>query len=83
MTITEHLTGYLTKRGLWPHEATAVMDNLKAGTPAMEGRWDEDAEGYPDSLFAVLVMSVDQAALEWIDANKPKHFARPMFVSNP
>jgi hypothetical protein len=31
-------------------------------------------------MLAVMTVSMKAIALEWIDANVPKHWARPMFV---
>ena len=68
--------------GLWPHGATAVlmaMKNDKANESMSDG-WCDDATGYPPQLFAVLFLSASLHAIAWIDANKPKHWARPMFL---
>lgn len=80
MTIQQCLTDYLAKRGLWPNEAAEVVKALAASSPAMAGRWEEEVSGYPESLMGVLVLSLRQCALDWIDANEPKHFARAAFT---
>ena len=57
------------------------MDVVKAeGGSAMERRWNDQVDDYPPQLLAVLLMSVNTAALEWIDANLPKAFYRDMFL---
>jgi hypothetical protein len=81
MTIREYLTSYLTNRWLWPNEAKAVVEIVEKDTPAMSGRWEEESSDYLFSLMSVLLVSVRQAALSWIDANKPKHFARAVFAT--
>lgn len=82
MTVREKMETWLVDRGLFPNEAKAVMDAVVAQPEqkAMEKRWNDAAEGYPPPLFAVLAMSASDQAVKWIDANKPLHWARPMFA---
>lgn len=82
MTFTQYLTDHLTNHGLWPNEAGAVIDQWLETPPGepMQGRMSDHTQGYPDAMMAVLMLSINSAAVQWIDANKPKHFARPMFV---
>lgn len=81
-TIREHAAKYLEGRGLWPDEAHAVV--LKAEQSqileGMTARWDEATDCYPPMLMRVVEVSLDAVAVEWIDANKPRHFARAMFA---
>lgn len=83
MTIRETLHKYLTDRGLWPQEADAVIDAYRDHdtTPDdMTRRMNDDTEGYPPQMMPVLIMCVKAEAVRWIDANKPKHFARAAFT---
>ena len=82
MTIEEKIEKWLFNSGMFEDQAKAVMEMVKAdkANEAMEGRWGDSAEGYPDVLFSVLLMSVRDAALEYIDANCPLAWFRPMFV---
>lgn len=84
MTIREWAEDYCFQRGMFPAQAKAVIDQYAAsneGKP-IEGRWHDATEGYPPQLRALLAMGIDRAAVEWIDANLPKAWFRPMFVPN-
>jgi ribonuclease I len=78
MTIRKRLETELVNHGLWPNEAEAVMTELEAdeASKPMQGRWNEDETVYPPQLLAVVLMSAKTKAVEWIDRNKPMHFAR-------
>ena len=91
MTIREWLSKHLIKNGLWPHEAEAVLakietDATEDGVPSAKPTWliveifGENAEDYPPQLFMVMASLVNYYAVTWIDANKPHHFARRMFL---
>ena len=83
MTIKEYLSKALEDRGMFPHQAVEVVAGVVEATTEMAGRWDDDTEGYPPQMLAVLWYSVDRAALKWIDENLPKAWFRPMFVKEP
>ena len=76
MTIRQFLEEQLVANGLWPNEATEVMDLVVAGNEPMQGRWNEDKTAYPSQLLTVLFLSAKAVAIKWIDENKPQHFAR-------
>ncbi len=80
-TIESKLRQLLEQHGLWPQEVDAVIAAMKSDeiTKSMAQRWNDDADGYPPQMMAVLWTSAKRQAREWIDANKPKHFARAMF----
>jgi hypothetical protein len=84
-TLRAHCEKYLTDNGMWPIEAIAVMDGV-VSNPAMEfmsvkGRWDEPIEDYKEGpILRILMVLIKDSAVDWIDANKPKHWAREMFV---
>jgi len=81
MTIREMMETKLQENGLWPDEATAIMDAIEDEKCAesMNGRWKDAADGYPPQLFAVSWMVVQTVAAKWLEENKPMHWARPMF----
>ena len=60
MTIRKMMHKKLIENGLWPDEATAVLDTAESDKTleAMAGRWDEDAEGYPIELFASVWLAI-------------------------
>lgn len=87
MTVREKMSRYLQDKGLWPNEAESILDEAEKaesdGLEAMRGNWHKVADGeggYPMSFFAVVAMALDSLVVEWIDANKPQHFARAMFI---
>lgn len=85
MTIRTFLTDYLVANGMWPQDAPAVIalatrPECDGGMIQMDRRIDDDLEGYPPAFKAVLALAVNRLALEWIDANKPHAFYRPMFL---
>jgi len=79
-TVQGRLTALLEENGLWPDEAEAVIELLKAATPDMSERWEDGLEHYPQTMFAVLWMSAQFEAAEWLAKNKPEHFARAFFA---
>ncbi len=81
MTIRQKLEDYLYQRGMFPNQAKAVVDALISNSDkSMEGRWDDEVEGYPPSLLAVLGMGLQHEALRWIDANCPQAWYRSLFT---
>jgi len=81
-TIESKITKILVSKGLFPEQAAQVMELVKAApeNESMQGRWSDAPEGYPDFMMGALVVSVNSYALEWIDANKPRAWFRPMFA---
>lgn len=80
MTIKETLTGYMTKRGLFPAEADEVVEAYKAREPSMSQRMGDQTEDYPPEFLTVLLVTIRLGVVDWIDNNKPKHWARSMFT---
>ena len=82
MTVRQRLENQLFNMGMFPAQASAVMDRVVAdkATESMQGRWEESADEYPTPLYTVLWISVTDHALEWIDKNAPLAWYRPLFV---
>lgn len=80
LTLKEQIQKWLTERGLSPRDAQIVGEQVIAETIEMPQRQNDPVEGYPTQLLAVLLDVTLRTALTWIDANKPLHFAREMFV---
>lgn len=79
MTLEQWSKSYMNDRGMFPRDAEAVFDLMRAD-PAndfMKGRWSDQVEGYPESILVITAMTID--ALGWIDANKPKAWFRDAF----
>ena len=83
MTWRQWLVSELMTRGLWSNEAEAVVTAFVARGAAgesMADRLDDALDGYPVQTQAICLRGCKAQAVEWIDANKPRHFARPMFL---
>lgn len=81
MTWREWMTKYLVDRGLWPQEAQEVITYTLAYNESISAILNSPHDGYPPQMDAVVAMCLNTASVEWIDANKPKHFARQMFLA--
>lgn len=81
-TIRATITDRLQEHGLWPQEAEAVMSAVEAApeNESMKGRWGETPDAYPPMIMTLAWLSAKTKAVEWIDENKPQHFARGMFL---
>lgn len=78
-TLHQFVVEYLISKGLWPSEAEAIFEVMKVdpANVVMKDRWGD--AGYPASILVCASMSADEAAKEWLEKNKPQHWARPMF----
>ena len=87
MTVREKLEEVLVNHGLWPEEASIVfelmLERSVQGDGLGEVKWNDSAEAYPAQLLAVVLLILKERAVEWIDANKPKHFARVALAHLP
>lgn len=84
MTNKEKCINYLVGKGMFESQAEEVFQRaLPLMEQGSEIRWDEDADHYPPTLFAIWRMILDKKALEWIDENLPRAFYRPMFTPDP
>ena len=78
------LHNLMTERGLRPVEADAVLSAVQTAkqhaalAKVLSTTWDD----YPEDFHAVAWVAVNAMVIEYIDANKPQHFARSMFAAN-
>lgn len=74
---------YLTDKGLWEDEADKVLDIIKSDDnyKALSDVFNKEMD-YPKSFLAVAMLICSSVALDWIDKNKPMHFAQYMFEPN-
>jgi len=82
ITTRDSMLKHLVTHGLFANQAEDIVkryEESKDGEP-MKGRWDSATEGYPPTLLAVLRISINVVAVEYIDENCPGHFARHMFA---
>lgn len=87
MTIKKRILQHLESNGLFDDQAQEVFAALEKsqgavmqGGPVSGGRWNDEETGYPPQLMAVLIVAADMEAVNWIDANLPKHWARGIFA---
>lgn len=82
MTIQEKLVKMLFDRGMFPDEATKIVDQLKAlpQSEAMQGRWNDQSDDYPPALITALWLTTKQLALARIDEHCPMAWYRPLFT---
>lgn len=76
-TIRDDIEAFLFEHGMGREEAKAAVD-LMAADPsqkAMEFRWNEPTNNYPEGLLGVLRVMSKIFAIRWLKVNKPKHFA--------
>ena len=77
MTIAEAIKQDLEGYGLWPDEATTVVEAMQSSEDmkAMAGEWEASTEESPGPQLAVLLMAAKRAAIEHLEATNPQHFA--------
>lgn len=78
MTVIEWSKKYLTDRGLWADEADIVIGKIKS--PALIEILHKESGDYPMVFLVTVALVLDRHALDYIDTEKPMHFARPMFA---
>jgi hypothetical protein len=66
---------------MFEDQANIVIEAVKASkeNEAMKGRWSDDVSGYPRLMLGILHLTLRRHALEFIDANFPEAWFRPMF----
>lgn len=82
MSVAELITKNLFDSGLSAEEAVRIVTQLQANPAmsAMKQRWSDAASEYPESLMVVVWLSAARAALTYIDAECPSHWARAIFA---
>ena len=82
-TLYQKMHDMLTSRGLYQASADEIMATVRAEQEA-DGpatHLGQPADGYPDMVIAAMWLVVKSAAVDWIDANLPLAWYRPMFES--
>lgn len=80
MTIYEFCVKHCADNFMAEKDAQSAIATAINGMPEMEGRWNDDIEGYPPYLLSAVLIALDGFVVEWIDTNKPLVFYRPLFV---
>lgn len=85
MTFEQWMRDKLTNCGMFPDQVDVVIARVKAApeNEVMAQRWHDKIGDYrhPDPMVNVLWFTTKRHALEYIDAECPKAWFRPMFVS--
>jgi hypothetical protein len=81
LTVKEQMLEGLTSKGLSDDEARIVfaasLERLEPKGYALS--WDAPASDYPEPVYAVASVILDEMALAYIDQHCPKAWFRPMF----
>lgn len=78
-TIEQFLIDHLYSNGLFEDQARKVLEIFKQEDAVKSLRMGDRCAAYPSFMLPVLIISVNRAAVEWIDKELPNHWARPMF----
>lgn len=81
MTVEQKMKDWLISNGMFDNQAEEVLNLAKEEElfKSMKNRWQSDSEGYPTALYAVLIISLREIALQWIEENCPEAWFKPMF----
>ena len=82
MTFEDKIKELLENHGMFGRQITEVLSYAKNHEllKTIEGKWHEDIEGYPQTMVTVIWLSMKVIVIEWIDAECPQAFFRPMFI---
>jgi hypothetical protein len=71
---------FLEKRGMSHADAVFIVIGCLRSNPSLAELSVLGHEGYPPNMDDIVGAILCHGALEWIDKNKPEHWARAMFV---
>lgn len=81
MTFKEAMIKEMTSRGMFDSQAIDVIDSYieeNKDIPIMDV-WQKDINSYPEGIQRTLWIGVKEYAYNWIIANAPQAWFRPMF----
>jgi len=79
-TIKTWLLEDMEARGLFPQESEAVFNStVRDGARGMADSWDMDHNLFSYQVKLTLRLFTNHEVIVWMDANKPKHWAREHF----
>ncbi len=92
MTFAEYVKDYLFQSGMFPDQAETVLTLVKGdkaneamqtrdGDKVIQDRWEEDMEGYPPVMQALVRFATNRDAVAWIEANLPQAWYRLLFAN--
>lgn len=74
MTTREKLESNLVNMGLFPAQATAIIDiaipKLQEAVPGYRITWNRPFNEYPEAMYAVWQLAINKVALEWMQVAK-------------
>jgi hypothetical protein len=80
MTFAEKMKALMVEHGMWEDDTQTVMDIVTANTEnSMYGRWNDEIDDYPPQMIPAVWLGVKYAAYQWLDANKPNAWYKPVF----
>lgn len=84
MTVKNQLIEMLIERGMFESQARDLMEasipELNKMVDDYEVQWDRPSAGYPKAIIGALFVCLKPLALEWIEANCPQAWFKPMFM---
>ena len=82
MSIEETIKDRLVSLGMFPQQVDVVIGRMKENeaNDAMQGRWGDSPDGYPEEIMLLAWYSAKEEALRYIDECIPKAWFRPMFA---
>ena len=80
LTIRGVLEKKLFEIGMFPEQASEVLDDMEINMPEMKGRWTEGFAYYPEPMRPVLLLTAKSYALKWVDVNLPEAFYRQLLI---
>ena len=82
MTFEKLAHDHLFNNGMFESDVNKVIELSKKDevlSDAMEGRWNDEVEGYPPFMVSIFLTSLNSVAVKYIDENIPKAWFRPVF----
>lgn len=80
MTLRENYEQILVDSGLFPEQATKILDTVIKDEFTYGVKWNDDVDAYPFPMKASLLRLIFQVALERIDRSMPQAWYRQYFV---
>jgi len=78
-TTEQRIRAFLEERGLFGSQTDAVIQRVKAVPEVATLSFNDRDDAYPKAMLAVLFLTAQRCAIEWMDAECPQHFARSLF----
>ena len=82
MTFEQKIQEMLVANWMFESQAKEVINEMKKDKwiESMEGRWNDDISGYPDTIVNAMWFAAKTAALDYIEKNIPQAWFKPMFM---